>query len=41
MYFVMEFAGDGFSTCESEEWVDMVNRGGLSTVNNQAYDIYS
>lgn len=40
MCFVMEFAGDGISSCESEEWVDLVNRGGLWTVNNQAYDIF-
>ena len=40
MCFVMEFAGDGISICESEEWVDLVNRGGLWTVNKQACDIF-
>ena len=40
MCFVMEFAGDGISPCESEEWVDMINREGLWTVNDQAYDVF-
>ena len=40
MCLLMELVGDGVSSSsESERWMGMINRGGLWTINDQAYDI--
>ena len=41
MCLLMELVGDGVSSSsESERWMGMINRGGLWTINDQAYDIF-
>ena len=41
MCLLMELVGDGVSSgSESERWMVMINRGGLWTINDQAYDIF-
>lgn len=41
MFLLMELVGDGISTnSESERWIDMINRGGLWTISDQAYDMF-
>ena len=38
MFLLMELAGDALNNSESEKWVDGINRGGLCTVSDQAYN---
>ena len=41
MCLLMELVGDGVSSSsESDRWMGMINRGGLWTINDQAYDIF-
>lgn len=40
MFLLMELAGDGLGNSESEKWVDGINRGGLCTISDQAYNVF-
>ena len=40
MFLLMELAGDALNNSESEKWVDGINRGGLCTVSDQAYNAF-
>ena len=40
MFLLMEFAGDALNNSESEKWVNGINRGGLCTISDQAYNVF-
>ena len=40
MFLLMEFAGDALNNSESEKWVEGINRGGLCTISDQAYNVF-
>ena len=40
MFLLMELVGDAFNNSKSEKWVDGINRGGLCTISDQAYNVF-